>query len=624
MAGFGELGGRLLSEAELGQVLAGRADDVVHAVWLATGGRPEAALELAALIDTRPADPDPVAALALAAPSHTQFLVPDVALLRLLETAAARPLPAAIRAEVLIRWARELLGDPSAADQRRDLTDEAVRLAQETGDPGVLARVLDGQLHAVWDPAAAPERLRTASTIIELARQAGDAAVELQGLFWRFIALVELADLDAAEAALVLYARTGELAGDTHTAVVALSRQAMLAILRGRLPLAATLIEEVATTGERVGLTDTPRLVATLNGQMAMLRGEAEKEIPMVQEMALRLPGHYFEATAARVLAEAGRDAEALLELDRLLPTVLAGTGPRWLGAVADLAFVASRGGDLLAAEQLYDALTPYRGRLVVWGGANTITGPVDDRLGRLASRLGRSEAALEHFDQAVALEERLGALTWLTATLAARGRRGDKERSQSLAERLGIVTVFANEWTLLRQGDDWHLEAGAETARLRHVRGLSYLRTLVAAPGQEIAALDLVADGAGLVVPPGDDVLDATARNVYQARLAVLEAQLDETDRAGDATQAQALTAERDALVCQLRTATGIGGRPRQQTAEAERARVNATRALGTVLNRLETVAPLAAAHLRASLRTGAYFRYQPSSTGPQRWRVT
>jgi hypothetical protein len=582
----------------------------------------EPSLELAALGDT--GESDPVAAVALRAPSQTQFLVPDVALLRLLETAAARPLPAAVRAQVLIRWARELLGDPSAADQRRDLADEAVRLAEQIGDPGVLARVLDGRLHALWDPAAAPERLRTASIIVEGARQAGDAAVELQGLFWRFIALVELGNLDAAEAALVLYARTGELAGDAKAAVVALSRQAVLALARGRLELAAALTDEVAAAGERAGLAETDRLTASLAGQLAMVRGNAAGEIPMLQAIALQMPGHYYEATTARVMLEAGRDDEALLELDRLLPTVLAGTGPRWLGAVADLAFVAARGGDPAAAEQLYNALMPFQGRLVVWGGANTVTGPVDDLLGRLSTRLGRSEQARLHFDHAVAQEERLGALTWLTATLAVRGRPGDRERSQSLAERLGIATGAAGDWRLLREGDEWHLEAGTESVRLRHVRGLDYLRKLVSAPGQEIAALDLIADGVALKVPPGDEILDATARKAYRARLAALDEQLDEADHAGDAARAQALTAERDALTDELRRATGVGGRPRQQSAEAERARVNATRALGTVLNRLETVAPLAAAHLRASLRTGRHFRYQPSSPGPQRWRVS
>jgi hypothetical protein len=254
------------------------------------------------------------------------------------------------------------------------------------------------------------------------------------------------------------------------------------------------------------------------------------------------------------------------------------------------------------------------------------IAGPVDDYLGRLARLLGYD--ADEHFDRAVALEERLGALPWLAETLKARGGDGDKERAASLSVRLYPVTretieADVPQWRLTRDGDDWRLEAGPESARLKDVRGLHYLRTLLAAPGREIAALDLVAGGAGLRVPPGEPVLDATARAAFRVRLAELDRALDAADRAGDVKAGQDLATERAALVAELRRAEGLAGRPRRQSAESERARVNATRALQAVLTRLEAVAPLAAAHLRASLRTGSQFRYQPAPGGPSRWQV-
>ncbi|GIE73736.1 hypothetical protein Apa02nite_098440 [Actinoplanes palleronii] len=586
-----------------------------------TGGLPGPALDLAATVGD---DEDAIVTLALNTLPRLEFLVPDVALIRLLESAAAQSRPAGVRARLLIRLARELLYDPSAARRRRELVAEAVRLARGAGDAGTLAEVLDGRLHALWDPAAARDRLASASEIVELARQAGDTSAELRGLFWRFTALVELGDLEAAEAVLTTYARTAELAGDAQAAVVVLSRQAELALVRGRFDLAAALTAEVATAGRRAGLADTVRLTASLTGRLAMLRGEADQHIAPLQDLARRLPGQFFEATAARVMAEAGRNDEALLELDRLLPAVLAGIGPRWLGAVADLAFVAARSGDPASAQHLYDALTPYQGRLVVWGGANTIAGPVDEYLGRLAGRLGRSEQALAHLNQAVILEERLGALPWLATTLAIRDQPGDQERSRSIAARLGLAAVAAgDEWRLLREGTEWRLEAGAETVRLRDVRGLHYLRTLLMSPGQEIAASDLIAGGSGLRVPPGEPVLDAAGRRAYQRRLATLEEQLDAADRAGDVTRAQTLAQERTALVTELRTQSGTGVRSRRQSSEGERARVNATRALSTVLRRLETTAPLVAVHLRASLRTGSYFRYHPAPGGPRHWRV-
>ncbi|MGK5683882.1 AAA family ATPase [Actinoplanes sp. URMC 104] len=642
-----------LTEAELAVLLPGRPRATVHAMWLLTAGWPGPVLDLAAAV---PVDSgaEAVVELALVTPSRGEFLAVDTALIRLLEDAASQALPPDVRARVLVRLAAELLGDPSSVARRRELADEAVRLARLADDPRILAEVLDGRLHALWDPAAAAERLSTASRIVDLARRAGEAALERRGLFWRFTALVELGDLDAAEAALVAYARAGERDGDPQSAVVALSRQAVLALIRGRLDLVEALAAEVAEAGRRVGLADTARLTASLRGRLALLRGEAAGQVEPLQALARRLPGHFFEATAARALAEAGQVAQALLEVDRLLPAVLAGAGPRWTGAVADLALVASLGADRGAARALYDALLPYAGRLVVWGGANTVTGPVDDYLGRLAARLGRSDEARAHFDKAIALEERLGALPWLAATLAA---RGDRARAAAIATRLGLAAAAtelgavgavaelgpagavaalgpvgagadggrpsADVWRLERDGDDWVIDAGRERARLRDVRGLHHLRTLLANPGRDIPALDLVAGGAGLVAAPPAPVLDTAARAAFRKRLDDLAGQLDAADRAGDVERATRLAAERQALVGELRRTAGLGGRARRPGAEAERARVNATRALRAVLTRLEALTPLAAAHLRASVRTGSSFRYAPAAGGPVRWRV-
>jgi tetratricopeptide (TPR) repeat protein len=627
------LGG--LAESELAALVPELPADAVHALWLVSGGLPGPALGFAGeLIGGDTNDRDAVVRLALTAPSRSGFLELDAGLIRLLEEAASRSLPAEVRARVLARLARQLLGDPSAEARRRALVEEAVALARANGAPGTLAEVLDSGLHALWDPAAARERLTVASEIVELARRAGDPVAERRGLFWRFTALAELADLEAAEAALTAYARAGELAGDAEAVVVVHARQAMLATVRGRFDLAETLTAEVAERGLRIGLADTERLVGSLRGAIAALRGDHAPFVGPLQTQARLRPGHFYEATAARSLVESGREVEAGLELERLLPAVLAGSGPRWIGAVADLAIVASQAGEPAAAEALYGALLPYAGRLVVWGGANTITGPVDDYLGRLAIRLGRAGEAVRHLDAAVALEERIGALPWLARTLAARARAGpdqagDLARARSIARRLGMDGFASTlgppdgEWRLTRDGDDWRLEAGTETARLRDLRGLHYLRSLLAAPGQEIAALDLVAGGAGLHVPAGDPVLDDAARRSYRERLAALEERLEAADRAGDAGRAATVEAERAALVAELRRAGGVGGRPRTVPDEAERARVNATRAVWAAVRRVESAAPLAGAHLRASLRTGRFLRYQPAPGGPAHWNV-
>jgi tetratricopeptide (TPR) repeat protein len=457
------------------------------------------------------------------------------------------------------------------------------------------------------------------------------------------------------------------------------ARHAMLAVLRGRFERASELIEDVASMGRRAGLADAEALTGTLAWSVFVEQGTpptaagtrllaglastgvlnetlglpvtAEQDTASVPEAAAsyllatasRQPGHFFEATAARMLLWLGRGAEAGAELDRLLPRALASSGPRWVGGMADLAVVAAAVGNTSAAVQLYEALAPYQGGLVVYAGANTCWGPVSHYLGLLAAAVGRTGEAVRHFEDAIDLEQQAGALPFLAHSLsgladalAARAAGGDPERASAhrrrareIAERLGMTALRerlvppADEWTITRDGDDWLLTAGDERARLRDGRGLHYLRALLAAPGRDIRALDLVAGGAGLAAPGMGPVLDTAARAAYQHRLDALTARLAAADRAGDPLAAERAEAERQALLGELRRATGLGGRDRVLAPEAERARVNVTRTLRATIERLAPTAPRAAAHLRASIRTGGACRYEPAAGGPSRWPV-
>jgi len=638
------LGG--LSEDDLAVATGGLDAEAGHALWVASRGLPGVARRLADELADLGEHDDPVVHLALRAPSSATFLDVDTNLVRLLEVAVGRADNDGIRARVLARLARELLGDASASARRRALADDALRLARRTADPGALAEVLDARLHALWDPAGAEDRLAAGSDIIDLARAAGDDRRERQGQFWRFVALMELGRVAEAESALAVFEREVAAAGDAEAAVMVTARHAMLAILRGRFDDSRQLIEKVAETARRARMADAEALAGTLAWSVAAERGTSDGwEIPVeaLLTAARRQPGHLFEATAARMLVRTGQIAEAGAELDRLLPRALAASGPRWLGAMADLAVVAAAVGNTGAAAQLYAALTPYRGRLVVWAGANSAWGPVSHYLGLLAAQMGQAGDAARHFEEAIELEQQIGALPYLAHSLGGlagaltlgagaidAGRASEHRRgAREIAERLGMTVLLerlvppADEWTLARDGEDWLLEAGDERARLRDSRGLHYLRALLAAPGREIRALDLVADGAGLAGSGMGPVLDAAARDAYRARLDALTAGLDAADRAGDRTAAEQMEAERAAVLAELRRATGLGGRDRVVAPEAERARVNVTRTLRSTIERVAAVAPRAAAHLRASIRTGAACRYEPAPGGPSCWHV-
>jgi hypothetical protein len=122
------LGG--LTEQELAAVVGPVPADARHALWVASRGLPGVARSLAATLAGPGAEGDPLTHLALHAPSSAEFLDLDVDLVRLLEAAAGRA-----GARVLARLAYELLADASAGPRRRQLADQALRLARRVGGP---------------------------------------------------------------------------------------------------------------------------------------------------------------------------------------------------------------------------------------------------------------------------------------------------------------------------------------------------------------------------------------------------------------------------------------------------------------------------------------------------------
>ncbi|MFC7586226.1 hypothetical protein ACFQYP_22625 [Nonomuraea antimicrobica] len=112
-----------------------------------------------------------------------------------------------------------------------------------------------------------------------------------------------------------------------------------------------------------------------------------------------------------------------------------------------------------------------------------------------------------------------------------------------------------------------------------------------------------------------GDEVLDAEARTRYRRRLELLDEEIDRAVELGDDRRAAGFDAERQALLDELRTAAGLGGRPRRLGDEAERARKAVTNRIRNTLRQLDHRHPELAAHLRASVSTGATCRYRPDS---------
>lgn len=213
-------------------------------------------------------------------------------------------------------------------------------------------------------------------------------------------------------------------------------------------------------------------------------------------------------------------------------------------------------------------------------------------------------------------------------AHLAALGARcGDLLRPAATAPA-------AQGSTFRREGDLWTLASNGKEVRLRDMRGLHYLATLLREPGREFSPLDLVRAATGVTVAGaaadpelrvarriGDagPVLDAQARTEYRARVTALEAELADAERCADLGRIERANAEREALLAELESSA----RGRTASSDAERARVAVTKAIKFALERVADAHPELGAHLAATVRRGYACAYVPDPRATPDWEL-
>jgi hypothetical protein len=271
------------------------------------------------------------------------------------------------------------------------------------------------------------------------------------------------------------------------------------------------------------------------------------------------------------------------------------------VAAAAGLAEVAREGAAVLE---------PYAGRGVINTGAVTFHGVVDDYIFRAKRALDDSDADRWRHS-ALSAYRRIGARWWERALGPDQSRPSPSPRAATL-----------------RRDDTGRWSVGFRDSQfvLADLKGLHYLRVLVERPGAEVEALalsDAVSGHPGVEIDQGDtgEPLDAAALAAYRRRLGDLDAELDAADARGDQGAAERATAERDALVSEVRAATGLGGRARRSGASAERARVAVRKAIAAAIAQIDEHDPSLARYLRDAVHTGASCRYDPHPDHPVTW---
>jgi tetratricopeptide (TPR) repeat protein len=521
-------------------------------------------------------------------------------------------------------------------ERRAALAEEAVTLARRAGDATVLASALASWCDVIAGPEGVRDRLELATEIVELATERRELGLELLGRRLRLVAYHELGELGPVAQEISAYEHSARaLRHPLYSWYVPLWRAAA-AFAAGRMDECRTLVASARDQGEAAGSTNAAALVPTLLWFVAGESGDRQAIRDLFAKFGPdESMGPWVPITLALADAQLGNDAAARARLDAAM-TVLDEL-PRdseWLASLTQAAEAVALVGGHAIGERLYDLLAPFADVFVVEGIGAAPRGSVQRHLGLLAAARGDRATAAGHFERALEANRRLGATLVVARTLsdAATALADETLRAEAAAayrtlglqhrvDMLGAPTGASGAAAFIRTGEDWTLTYAGRTVTVRDSKGMRDLAVLLAVPGRPTPAVELVTTS---TVVSGDlgEVADAQARRAYRDRLARLEHEQDEADRAGDAERSAALAAERDALIAQLGAAYGLGGRARRTGSTAERARSTVTARIKDSVRRIEAVHPELGRHLRHAVRTGTACSYEPETATA--WQLT
>ncbi|MGW3353050.1 AAA family ATPase [Nonomuraea rubra] len=510
----------------------------------------------------------------------------------------------------------------------RDLTEVAADLARQGEDDEALGYSLLSRLGVIWGPGTTAERLAITEELSAVAGRTRDDQLELTARSWRTGALLELGDPRclAEQRAFTTRAESSGLALFQHEAAVL---KATFATLTGRFDEADACIDAAYDLGEQPGI-GRHDLRWMQRWSAALLRGRFDVAGTVLEEMRRGGSPHFPLYQAVTAVQQGGSSETAMRHLAQIMAAgeqYLRWMAPLWLRFQAQ---AAARSKDPVLCEHARAAISPYVGQ---WGITATVAveGPYAHWAAVLDAAQERWNDAVAGFTSAYRAADVLGARPWsiesrarLAEVLQARGDDASTliEQVEREAAELGMLVRLRGSGAAAFRfdGEVWALTFAGRTVHLPDSKGLADLRVLLARPGSDVPAVELLSPPGGEVVIAargmgGDDVLDEEARARYRRRLELLDEEIDRAVELGEERRAAEFDVERQALLDELRTATGLGGRPRRLGDEAERARKAVTNRIRNTLRQLDQRHPELAAHLRASVSTGSTCRYQPAS---------
>ncbi|MDX3661460.1 hypothetical protein PV646_29495 [Streptomyces sp. ID05-26A] len=572
------------------------------------------------LLDQAARDGDPEAALGLPGMWVNKFrgrAERALAIARLRDALATSPAEP-LRTRLTVRLEAE-----HAYDRREtECVLEALEQARNCGDQLTLAEALSLAHHALWSPEHTAARLALTGELIAVASAAGLDLLTLSGLCRRTMDLFCLGD-PHAERSQVELAR--QASGYPALLFFHAAMDVMRTIRAGRFAEAEQKSLACLRLGLEAGDVDAETFHSSHLFAIRWLQGRGGELVDLAEQVthSPTLPDleFSFEAAHALLALEAGQRDRARSALHRLTINGLTAVplSSTWITCMFCVVHVAAAFGEAEIAREAYGLLEPFASQPVVPATAIVCFGSTELLLGIAATTFGDDALATEHLERAVTTNIRLGnrpMTAYARATLAQTvgGETGRQLFEVAIADAVEMdMTARAAGWARARDGLAGRISIRRESAwwivsrhgkeiRVEDLVGMRYLARLVADPGVEIAALELV----GGEDSGNQPVLDPVARAAYLTRIRDLRARIDDNPT-------PRLEAELEALLSHLERETGMGGRGRNFAGPAERARTAVRKAIRRAIDAIAVTEPAAADALRDAVTTGYRCSYHP-----------
>ncbi|HEX2118062.1 MAG TPA: hypothetical protein VHF91_02675, partial [Acidimicrobiales bacterium] len=381
---------------------------------------------------------------------------------------ASPPAPLAAGSGVFTDFASDALYDvldgvPPAPPPEPVVTTPADPPATRAREAGAGAVLLRARHLALAGPEHAAERLAAAEELVALAGRAGDERLAVEGRGARLVDSVALGRLDVAAVDQAAHARLAHRLDDPRHAADAAAWSAMKAMVDGRAEDARTAAAQAFALAVEAGDPEADDAFLLQRWWLALEWG-TDVELQEVAgacraRASTAAAGRAWRSVAALALARNGRLDLAAEELRRVVDHGLGELvhDPGRLHPLACLAEVAWLLGDGYRAATVGPLLEPFADHMVVAGRGWACGGSVARACGLVAASAHRWDEAERHFETALSVHRRMGALPLLARTrfewsrlLLERGRKGDRRRATDserkaadLAGRLGMSRLL-------------------------------------------------------------------------------------------------------------------------------------------------------------------------------------